>query len=163
MNLRTWIGERWSNWVIVATLMVVGGLCVFFGSLMWVVQPRQATQVSPTAQLVIISGPTLTATISHLFLTPTPTEEALVEKDGISVGAYVQIVNTGGVGLRMRSGPGIDYPPRFLGMDAEGFEVKDGPKEADGFTWWYLVSPYDVTRSGWAASSYLSVIQHEEP
>lgn len=163
VKLRNWIGKRWSNWMIAATLMVVGGFCAFFGGLMWLVQPRQAEQAQATADLVIIPGPTLTSTLSHLLLMPTPTEEPLIEKDGISVGAYVQIVNTDGMGLRIRSGPGTDYPPRFLGMDVEGFEVKDGPKEADGFTWWYLVSPYDVTRSGWAASAFLSVIEPEEP
>jgi hypothetical protein len=43
-------------------------------------------------------------------------------------------------------------------MDAEVFEVKEGPKEADGFTWWYLVAPYDTNRSGWAASKFLTVV-----
>jgi hypothetical protein len=44
-------------------------------------------------------------------------------------------------------------------MDSEVFMVKDGPKDADGFTWWFLEAPYDPQRSGWAASNYLQVIQ----
>jgi hypothetical protein len=38
--------------------------------------------------------------------------------------------------------------------------VEDGPKDVDGFTWWYLVGPYDASRRGWAVSNYLSVVQN---
>jgi len=44
-------------------------------------------------------------------------------------------------------------------MDAEVFEVKDGPKMADNFTWWFLEAPYDPGRSGWAAANYLKVVE----
>ena len=46
----------------------------------------------------------------------------------------------------------------FLGYDAEVFVVKDGPRQADGYTWYYLVAPYDDTRAGWAASNFLNII-----
>jgi hypothetical protein len=63
------------------------------------------------------------------------------------------------VGLRLRSGPGISSQPRFLGKEDEVFQVRDGPRFADEFTWWYLVAPYDEHRSGWAASKYLVLIE----
>jgi hypothetical protein len=75
-----------------------------------------------------------------------------------NIGSYVQINRTGGLGLRIRSGPGTSSPQLFLGMDAEVFEITEGPIDADGFTWWNLVAPYDKNRSGWAASDYLDVI-----
>jgi uncharacterized protein YraI len=75
----------------------------------------------------------------------------------------VQISGTEGSGLRLRSGPGTGNPPRFLGMDSEVFSVKDGPKFADGFTWWFLEADYDATRSGWAASQYLTVVANPTP
>jgi hypothetical protein len=81
---------------------------------------------------------------------------------GISIGSYVQISGTDGAGLRLRSGPGTTNPQRFLGMDAEVFQVKEGPKTADGFTWWYLEAPYDPQRTGWAASEYLKVVSSAE-
>ncbi len=31
-------------------------------------------------------------------------------------------------------------------------------KQADGYTWWYLVAPYDSTRAGWAAADFLAVV-----
>ena len=42
--------------------------------------------------------------------------------------------------------------------DAEVFMVRDGPQTADGYTWWYLVAPYDETRAGWAAADFLVVV-----
>ena len=38
------------------------------------------------------------------------------------------------------------------------FLVKNGPQQADGYTWWYLVAPYDSTRAGWAAANFLAVV-----
>ena len=78
----------------------------------------------------------------------------------IAVGAYVQISGTGGDGLRLRTDPGLDSEVRILGAESEVFQVEDGPKDVDGFTWWYLVGPYDASRRGWAVSNYLSVVQN---
>ncbi len=76
----------------------------------------------------------------------------------IAVGVYVQITGTGGDGLRLRSVPGLTSELLFLGEDAEVFLVRDGPQEANGYTWWYLVAPYDESRAGWAASNFLTVV-----
>jgi hypothetical protein len=76
----------------------------------------------------------------------------------IAPGRYVQIGGTEGAGLRLRAAPGLDGTPLFLGFDTEVFEVRDGPQVADGYTWWFVVSPYDENRSGWAAADYLEVI-----
>ena len=70
----------------------------------------------------------------------------------------MQITGTDGEGLRIRSEPGLTGNPDFLGFDSEVFIVKDGPQLVDGYTWWYLVAPYDDTRAGWAASDFLSYI-----
>ncbi|HZD55175.1 MAG TPA: hypothetical protein VE136_00510, partial [Anaerolineales bacterium] len=78
----------------------------------------------------------------------------------VAIGAYVQITGTGGDGLRLRTGPGLSNEVRFLGLESEVFEVRDGPQEADGYTWWYLVAPFDETRNGWAVSGFLSVVQN---
>ena len=37
------------------------------------------------------------------------------------------------------------------------FEVREGPREASGFTWWYLVSQSDTARNGWGVSNNLPV------
>jgi len=74
-------------------------------------------------------------------------------------GIYVQISGTGGDGLRLRQQPGTGSEVMFMGYEAEVFKVMDGPKEQDGYIWWYLTAPYDESRSGWAASNFLTVIE----
>jgi len=76
----------------------------------------------------------------------------------IAVGSFVQVNGTGTVGLRLRDNPGLDSKTQFLGMDDEVFRITEGPREADGYTWWYLVAPYDEQRKGWAVANYLSAI-----
>ena len=80
------------------------------------------------------------------------------DQSGIGLGVFVQIQGTGQDGLRIRSGPGTDKATNFLGMDSEVFKVTDGPVQSDGFTWWFLVAPYDRNRNGWAASNYLTIV-----
>jgi hypothetical protein len=78
----------------------------------------------------------------------------------IAVGAYVQITGTGGDGLRLRTDPGLNSEVRLLGAEAEVFQVNEGPQEADGYTWWYLVGPYDSSRRGWAVANFLAIVQN---
>ncbi|MEA4909838.1 MAG: hypothetical protein GYA17_09740 [Chloroflexi bacterium] len=110
--------------------------------------------------MTVIPAPSETPTPDPRLLA-TATPMAVVSKDGISIGSFVQINGTEGDGLRLRSGPGIDDSMRFIGMEAEAFEVRDGPVDADDITWWYLVAPYDESRSGWAAAQYLTVISQQ--
>ncbi len=92
---------------------------------------------------------------------PTPT---LTPAPGqLALGVYVQIVGTEGQGLRIRSQPGLNGAQQFLGFDAEVFLIQDGPREVDGYTWWYLVSNYDDGRAGWAASNFLEFIPSPNP
>jgi hypothetical protein len=72
----------------------------------------------------------------------------------------VQIIGTGGDGLRLRDQPGLDGKVLLLGSEAEVFRVQDGPREVDGYTWWYLVGPFDETRRGWAVANYLQIVQN---
>lgn len=83
-----------------------------------------------------------------------------IDGNGISIGSYVEISGTGGVGLKMRLDPGKDSTPQFIAMENEVFEVKDGPRLSDDITWWLLVAPYDINRKGWAAGQYLTIINY---
>ncbi len=142
----------WVGALAVACLLVtIGGSAVLF-------RPAAAGTATPfPLPVTIIPAPTSTPR-------PTPTLDPLAQltvtaqPDQIAPGRYVQIGGTGGDGLRLRAAPGLDGTPLFLGFDAEVFEVRDGPQVADGYTWWFIVSPYDEKRSGWAAADYLEVI-----
>ena len=71
----------------------------------------------------------------------------------------MKINGTEGAGLRLRSLPGLEYEPRFLGVEDEIYQIEDGPKESDDYVWWYLVAPFEPNRNGWAVSNYLQVVQ----
>jgi hypothetical protein len=112
------------------------------------------------AALTWIPGPTNTPQPPTATAVPTSTVTptfAPVEGGQIGVGAYVQVSGTG-VGLNVRNAPSLTGNIEFLGYDAEVFEVRDGPREADGYTWWYLVTPVDENRAGWAVADFLAVV-----
>jgi|GEM_PF-3601101 len=70
-----------------------------------------------------------------------------------SIGDYVTVINTGNIGLSFRSGPSLSYAK--IGNNKEGTRVKivDGPRSANGYTWWKIQSP---AGTGWSAGYYLS-------
>ena len=153
MNAR----QLFNGWVLLGAVLLAGLLTlVTFIAIGWTQTPQPADVGFVPADLTMIPAPTLTsnapptATVNPFAPTPVPT--------GIAVGNYVQISGTEGQGLRIRSEPGLDGEFVFLGFDSEVFVVQDGPRVVDGYTWWYLVAPYDETRVGWAASDFLTYI-----
>lgn len=147
-------------WVWVASVAVALLLCVVVIILLASLKIGK-TVVVQTPDIVLIAPPTITPSPAVVYIaTPTLTPEAALI-NGVGVGTYVQITGTDGAGLRLRSSPGTDSSPLFLGMDTEVFQVKDGPRMANDLVWWYLVAPYDETRAGWAAANYLTLVPTE--
>lgn len=146
--------------------LVIGALllAVFIAGLI-LLRPGSLQPGSVNPVITVIAAPTakpITSQPTQLLqnTTPTPATSQLPTATGpIKLGSYVQISNTGGEGLRIRSAPGTNTQQLFLGMESEVFQVTNGPKQADGYTWWYLVAPYDKKRAGWAASDYLTPIK----
>jgi hypothetical protein len=64
--------------------------------------------------------------------------------------------------LRLRSEPGLNGVVRFLGLESEVFQVKDGPRQVDDYTWWFLVAPYDASIQGWAVGNFLVPAQNPD-
>ena len=139
--------------LLVATLLLLN----------WTRTP-QAPSLEQTAMITII--PLSTATDLPPTITPTP--ETPPESTGlpnppagdVAIGAYVQVTGTGGEGLRLREGPGLDRQVRILAAEEELFLVVDGPQQVDNYTWWYLEGPNDNTRHGWAVSNFVRVVQN---
>jgi hypothetical protein len=153
MNVR----ELFNKWVILGALALAAVLLLITAVSIGLTATRQNEAVGfAPADLTVIPAPTstssapATATIDPFAPTAAPT--------GIAIGNYVQITGTNGEGLRIRSDPGLSGNFEFLGYDSEVFIVQDGPREVDGFVWWYLVAPYDDTRNGWAAADFLAYI-----
>jgi hypothetical protein len=153
MNIRPFL----NRWVILGAILLAGLLTLVTAVVIGLTSARQNEDVGfAPADLTVTPAPTstssapATATVDPFAPTSAPT--------GIAIGNYVQISGTEGEGLRIRAQPGLSGEPQFLGYDSEVFVVRDGPREADGFTWWYLVAPYDETRVGWAAADFLSYV-----
>ena len=146
-----------NRWVILGALAVAGLLILITAiSIGLMSAPRSSEVGFAPADVTVIAAPTSTSGAP-----PTPTIDPFASPtspSGIAIGNYAQITGTQGEGLRIRSEPGLNGSPEFLGFDSEVFLVQDGPREVDGYVWWYLVAPYDETRVGWAAADFLSYV-----
>ncbi|QYK51656.1 MAG: hypothetical protein KF701_03970 [Anaerolineales bacterium] len=158
-DLIAWLRRYLSAKVLLAAL----GLAIVLGVAgvyaMFVYLPASTVE-ERSAALTWIPGPTNTPAPTATPVptsTPTPAFEPPASGE-MGVGAYVQIVGTEGRGLNIRNAPGLSTNIQFLAYDAEVFVVRDGPREVDGLTWWYLVTPVDSARAGWAAGTYLEVV-----
>lgn len=124
-------------------------------------QPQQATGVVNTAIVNLIPAPSATLPVPTPEPTPTTAPVPTAVSQGpLTIGALVQITGTGNDGLRLRKGPGLDGQFLFLAIEAEVYRVTDGPREADGYTWWYLVNPYQESIQGWGVANYMAVFQN---
>ncbi len=149
---------RWP--IILGALGVASGLVILCLGLAWMSRP--AGRPPATARLNIIAAPGLTPPPTETQggpSTPTGTVFPTPPPGVIALGAFVQVNGTGGAGLRLREAAGLDAKVMLLAGEAEVFRVEDGPQEADGSTWWYLVGPYDDTRRGWGVANYLQAVE----
>jgi hypothetical protein len=155
------------SWGLV-NIKVVGGAIVIASlllivtfSLLLATRPPRRNPGPATAVLTLIAANTATPALATPGLgvgtgeTPVPTPLP----GQIAIDAHVQIVGTGGDGLRLRDQPGLAGAVLMLGSESEVFRVADGPQELDGYTWWKLVGPFDPSRGGWAVVNYLEVVE----
>ena len=146
------------SWVV--ALILGGGLFAVLLILLNFNRPPRPPVGAVTAALTVIpslSG-TLTPAAPEIIPTDNPAETPTLEPGVIGVSAFVQVSGTGGDGLRLRKDPGLGYEMQFLGLDGELFQVADGPVDADGYTWWFVVGSYDEARQGWAVADFLEIV-----
>jgi hypothetical protein len=144
--------------IIIATILLCGSVTYFL--LARPAVPENGSENPASAALTVIPAPTGTPRTLPPTLTPIPPTATLPPTPAIGefgIGAYVQ-VDTGGDALRIRPEPGLNLDPLFLAFDAEVFLITEGPRDADGYTWWFLTASYDNARAGWAAQDFLTVI-----
>ena len=130
----------------------------------WIVwsAPPAPDESSLVAVVTVIPMSTLTPasaatpTFDPYASTPTPT----LAPGQFSVGSFVQISGTQGEGLRIRSEPSLNGKQLFMGFDTEAYTVMDGPRQVDGYSWYYLAAINDQKRTGWAASNFLTPIMN---
>lgn len=157
MNVR----ELINKWVILGALGLAGFLLLITAVAIGLTSTREPSDVGfAPADVTVIPAPTGTSGAP-----PTPTIDPFATATspaGIAIGNYVQITGTEGQGLRIRAEPGLGGEFQFLAYDSEVFVIQDGPREVDGYVWWYLVAPYDETRVGWAAADFLTYVPEPE-
>ncbi len=143
-------------WTIAGAVLVAGCLLLVTVVLIGWTRPHKVGELGfVPADLTVLAPATPTASPAP---TPTAGGTPSVPAGQVGIGGYVQITGTEGAGLRIRSAAGLNSDTVFRGDVAETFKVKDGPQQADGHTWWYIVAPYDETRAGWAAADFLAVV-----
>jgi len=125
---------------------------------------RATSPITKEAQVMvtIIHVPTPTATEEvepELNPTAMTTADVSSEENNIQINSVVQVKGTQGEGLRLREKPGLGNTIVSLAYEAETFIVLDGPQQADGFRWWYIVDFSNEKRRGWAAENYLQLIE----
>ncbi|GMR11156.1 MAG: hypothetical protein BMS9Abin28_1982 [Anaerolineae bacterium] len=107
----------------------------------------------PTATAPVIFTPTAPLLPT---LTRTPPPDAPKQ---FTTGQLVEVFGTEGEGLRIRENPNLAADILMLGLENEVFEVVEGPRESDGYTWWRLANPFDPTKQGWAADQFLRSLE----
>ena len=114
---------------------------------------------APVVTVLLLPTPTSTPIpVPTSTLAPTaPPSPTLDPNAGAAfrVGDLAEVTGTGGEGLRLRSEPNLDAPINLVAVENEVFEVREAPRQADGYVWVYLVNPFDPTMNGWAVAAYL--------
>jgi hypothetical protein len=149
---------------VLAMLIIASVLMCSTLAYILLLRPAVIPPSSTPASAVMIIIPASTSTPRTLPPTltpfpPTPVSSPTPAPGQIAVGVYVQPA-TGGEGLRVHIAPSLSADLAFpnAAFDSEVFLITDGPKQADGYTWWYLTASYDATRAGWAVENYLVAI-----
>jgi hypothetical protein len=148
------------QWALVAVLVLINYL--IFASLATVVLTERARYTAPTrtplptftplppATTVVLPSatpsatPTRPATPTHTPVIPTETPTA-VPPTKVPTRPSVTV----NVSLRVRSGPGVDYPP--IGSLPAGTTVDVTGRNADG-SWWQIVYPDAAGGKGWISA-----------
>jgi hypothetical protein len=162
MHFRKFLNWYVSPLVIGSAIGIALILSLLTILLLWVTRSYQTPPTQTTAILNIIPLNIATQTASPAQPLVTPTNPSQDSDKTIAVGDHIQISGTGGDGLRLRINPGLNNQIMFIGTEGEIFMVNDGPREADGYNWWYLISIDDETVKGWGVSEYMEEIEFPE-
>lgn len=150
-------------WIVGGGVLGTFALGLLLVGIPWLVGP--ADEAAPTPVLTVVPAPTDTPVPPTPLPSPTPIPSTAtpvpppISAGGFSKGDLVEVSGTSGDGLRLRSTPSLAGSINGLAGDNEVFRVQDGPVDADAYTWWFLVNPYDETRKGWAVANYLRPLQ----
>jgi len=107
--------------------------------------PATQPQTTPAATSPAIL-PTDTPTLAAPTGTPIP-------ETRLPPGAKARVYDTGGRGLRLRGGPGLDHPTLKVLEEGTVVDIIGGPQSADDYEWYQIRD--DSGAEGWAAGDWL--------
>lgn len=135
-------------------LLGLGGWWLLSGGL---VVPQAAEATAPTLAAAAAAAPAPPAPRPTAPLAPTL---APLPEPSLAPGAQAVVVNLNGAPLRARQQPGLTP---IVARIPEGSSVtlREGPVEADGYTWWRVEAPDGV--AGWVAQASPEGVVFLEP
>jgi hypothetical protein len=148
--------DIFNPWVIAGSVVIASILLVGTFFISGFISGADYSPFYGEAAITIIPIPTATSTSIPPTPIFTPTSEPVL---GIQIGGYVQVTGTEGEGLRLRETPSLNGKIIYLGLEDEVFLVTNGPEDKDGYLWWYLETPLNKTKSGWAVDNFLELAQ----
>jgi uncharacterized protein YraI len=75
---------------------------------------------------------------------------------GLAPDVYAKVINTGGAGVSMRSGPGTNNARLNVAAEGAIVLILDGPRadeSQEDFVWWFIRDPEG--NEGWTVEDYL--------
>ncbi len=73
-----------------------------------------------------------------------------VQYGNVGIGGRYTVYGAGSRGLNLRAAPGTGGQLLTTLVQGRDVTIMDGPVQADGFTWWYVVTTYS-NEAGWVA------------
>lgn len=133
--------QRWRRLAILIAIVIIG--VGAFAAL----RARSQTAAIPSAAQTPLatSAPAPAIVRTPLFPTITPSAE---QQQGLHVGGTALVANTEGRPLRGRKEPNLKSPVQVSFKEGQNVEVREGPVQADGYTWWHIAGPGGA---GWSA------------
>jgi hypothetical protein len=160
MDIQKFLRVLIQPWVIGGAILLAIFLLVLTIASLWFSRPKNPPLQQVTAIINVI--PALTSTPTLPTPTPTTPPDPTLSPDQIAIGIQVQVTGTGGDGLRLRVNPSLDSQIWMIAQESEIFSVEDGPRQSDGYTWWFIASPEEDTRRGWAVAEFLKPVIAQE-
>jgi len=114
-----------------------------------------ANPIRPTPLVITITPTPIVPTVTaRPTATLPPTQPPSPTPEGLFISGNAIVAGTGSA-LRLRSDPGLQSTTLKTVSDGTRLIILEGPRDADGLTWWRLRDPVDGAE-GWAAQNYLT-------
>jgi hypothetical protein len=145
---------------VLLLLLALGG-----GMYLYAKQPPKQPSVPVLAIAPTTTKPAPTPTgLGDATATPAPTPTTAAPPPGV-IGLNGWVMTAAGGGLTVRDAPAKKGARITVLRDGTIGHVVDGPKDADGYTWWKLdrFDPAKPDVSGWVAGQFLKATEAPKP